>query len=137
MSFAVNTLSQFMVEPKRVHWVAAKHILRYLAGTVDYVLDYRRSGGVDLVGFTDSDWAGSALDQKSTSGCCFRLGSTIVLWFSGKQKSVALSYAEAEHMETGQASYEALWLCKFMVNLFGQELRPTIIHCDNQSCIRL
>ena len=53
MSFAINTFNQFMVEPRRVHWIAAKHILRYLAGTVDYSLDYRRSGGVDLVGFTD------------------------------------------------------------------------------------
>ena len=39
--FAVNTLSQFMVEPGRVHWVAAKHILQYLQGTVDYGLDCR------------------------------------------------------------------------------------------------
>ena len=54
-SFAVNTLSQFMVEPKRVHWTAAKHILRYLASTVDYGLDYSRSDGVGLVGFTDLD----------------------------------------------------------------------------------
>ena len=55
MSFVVNTLSQFMVEPRRVHWVDTKHILRYVAGTVDYGLDYRSSSGVDLVGFTNSD----------------------------------------------------------------------------------
>ena len=67
MSFVVNTLSQFMVEPKRVHWVSAKHVLRYLAGTVDYGLDYRRSNGVSLIGFTDSDWAGSVANRKSTS----------------------------------------------------------------------
>ena len=48
-------------------------------------------------------------------------------------KSVALSSAEAEYMETSQASCEALWLRKFMVDLFGQELTPTIIHCDNSS----
>ena len=101
-----------------MHLVATKHILRYLAGTVDYGLDYRRSGGVDLVGFTDSDWVGSASYRKSTSGCCFRLGLI-------------------EYMATNQASCEALWLRKFMVDLFDQELRPTIIHCDNQSCIRL
>ena len=53
MSFAVNTLSQFMVEPRRVHWIAAKHILRYLAGIVEYGLDHRRSGGADLIGFTN------------------------------------------------------------------------------------
>ena len=40
-------------------------------------------------------------------------------------------------METSQASHEAFWLRKFMVDLFGQELRPTIIHCDNYSCIRV
>ena len=58
----MNTLSQFMVEPWRVHWTATKHILRYLAGTTDYGLDYSRSGGVGLVGYTDSDWAGSVSD---------------------------------------------------------------------------
>ena len=76
-----------------MHWVAAKHILRYLVGTVDYGLDYRRLGGVDLVGFTDSDWEGSASDRKSTSGRCFSLGSVVVLWFNWKQKFVALSSA--------------------------------------------
>eukprot|EP00253_Pinus_taeda_P025691 PITA_25691 len=40
--FAVNTMSQFMCEPRKVHWVAAKHIFRYLQGTVDYGLDYRQ-----------------------------------------------------------------------------------------------
>ena len=55
MNFALNTLIQFRVEPMRVHWIAVKHILRYLAGTTDYGLDYRRFGGVGLVGYTDSD----------------------------------------------------------------------------------
>ena len=59
LCFAVNTLSRFMVEPRRVHWIAAKHVLRYLAGTVDFSLDYRRLDGIRLIGFTDSDWAGS------------------------------------------------------------------------------
>jgi hypothetical protein len=53
--FAVNTLSQFMVEPRRVHSVATKHVPRYLCGTLDYGLDYQRGDGVHLVGYTDSD----------------------------------------------------------------------------------
>eukprot|EP00253_Pinus_taeda_P010262 PITA_10262 len=76
--FAVNKMSQFMCEPRKVHWVAAKHILRYLQGTVDYGLDYRQGDRVRLVGYTDSDWAGCASDRKSTSGCCFGLGSAVV-----------------------------------------------------------
>eukprot|EP00253_Pinus_taeda_P001835 PITA_01835 len=93
--FAVNTMSQFMCELRKVHWVAAKHILRYLQGSVDYGLDYRQGDGVRLVGYTDSDWAGCASDRKRTSGCCFGLGSAVVSWFSRKQQSVALSSAEA------------------------------------------
>ena len=55
LSFAVNTLSQFMVEPQRVHWTTAKHMLRYIAGTVDYGFEYIRGDGVRLVGYSDSD----------------------------------------------------------------------------------
>jgi hypothetical protein len=36
-----------------------------------------------------------------------------------------------------QASCEALWLCKMLIGLFGVQLRPTMIYCDNQSCIKL
>ena len=113
-----------------MHWTAAKHILRYLAGTVDYGLDYRRFDGVGLVGFTDSNWAGSVLDRKSTSGCCFSLGSAVVSWFSRKQKSVALSSADAEYMAASQANCEALWLRKLMGDLFDMELSPTVIQCN-------
>eukprot|EP00253_Pinus_taeda_P009608 PITA_09608 len=91
-------MSHFMCEPRKVHWVAAKHILRYLQGTVDYGLDYRQGYGVRLVGYTDSDWAGCASDRKSTSGCCFGLGSAVVSWFSRKQQSIALSSTEAKYM---------------------------------------
>ena len=55
LCFAVNTLSQFMVEPRSVHWVATKHVLRYLSRTVDFGLDYRRSKGIRLVGYTNSN----------------------------------------------------------------------------------
>jgi hypothetical protein len=73
-----------MVDPQRVHWIAAKHVLRYLGGTVEYGLMYERSGGVTLVGFTDADWLGCAEDIKSNSGCCFSIGSGIISWFNRK-----------------------------------------------------
>eukprot|EP00253_Pinus_taeda_P011393 PITA_11393 len=126
--FAVNTMSQFMCEPRKVHWVAAKHILRYLQGTVDYGLNYRQGDGVRLVGYTDSDWAGCASDRKSTSGCCFGLGSEIVSWFSRKQQSVAMSSAEAEYMAASLASCEAIWLRKMLFGLFGQSISGSDYH---------
>jgi hypothetical protein len=66
--FAVNTLSQFMVEPRRVHWVATKHVLRYLRGTIEYGLSYIQGDGVKLMGFTDADWAGNTVDRKTLQG---------------------------------------------------------------------
>jgi hypothetical protein len=53
--FVVNTLSLFMVEPKRVHWVAAKHVLRYLHGTVEYGLNYIQGDRVKLVRYSDAN----------------------------------------------------------------------------------
>ena len=53
--FAVNTLSQYMVEPRSVHWIGAKHVLRYIAGSMDFGLDYVRGDGVSLVDYTNSD----------------------------------------------------------------------------------
>jgi hypothetical protein len=50
---------------------------------------------------------------------------------------VALSSAEAEYMAASQASFEALWLRKMLVGLFGVQLRPTMIYCDHQSCNKL
>eukprot|EP00253_Pinus_taeda_P024356 PITA_24356 len=60
--FAVNTLSQFMVEPKRVHWAVARHIPRYVFRTVGYGLKYSQGEDVRLNGFIDVDWAGSSVD---------------------------------------------------------------------------
>ena len=71
------------------------------------------------MGYTDADWAGSTMDKRSTSGCCFSLGSGVVSWFSRKQKSVALSSTEAEYIAASMATCEAIWLQKLLVALFG------------------
>ena len=64
--FTMNNLSQFLTDPRHVHLIAAKHILRYLKGTVDYGLKYKANQNINLEGYVDSDWTGSAIDRKST-----------------------------------------------------------------------
>ena len=108
ISFVVNTLSQFMSNLRHVHWVASKHVLKYLHGTIGYGLRYTSVGGVRLSSYTNSNWAGSAVDQKSTSGYCFSMGSAMISWSSRKQRSVALSTAEAEYISASDAGN----LCK-------------------------
>ena len=135
--YAVNQLSQAMVKPTKLFWKAGKHVLRYIRGTSGYGLWYRQEDGVKLSGFTDADWAGSPTDRKSTSGGVFSIGSTAVSWYSRKQRSVALSSAEAEYMAASLAACEAIWMRKILAGLFRLHLEPTVIYCDNQSCIKL
>ena len=120
-----------MVQPTKLFWKVVKHVLRYLRGTSQYGLWYRQVDRVRLEGFTDADWARSPSDRKSTSGGIFNLGSTIVFWYSRKQRLVALSLAEAEYMAASQAACEAIWMQKILVGLFGQRMDPTVIYCDN------
>eukprot|EP00253_Pinus_taeda_P031627 PITA_31627 len=82
--YVVNTLSQFMVEPKRAHWAAAKHVLRKFNGLEKYL------------------WVR------------FNIGSGMTSWCSGKEKFVAISSSEVEYMAASTASCEAIWLKKLL-----------------------
>ena len=89
-----------MVDPHHIHWIGAKNILRYLRGTINHGLRYT-ARSLRLNGYTNVDWAGSVVDRKSTSGCCFTLGYASISWMNRKQKSVALSIAEAIEISSG------------------------------------
>jgi hypothetical protein len=135
--FSVNTLSQFLVEPRHVHLVAAKYVMRYLKGTLDCCLSYDGYHDFTWSGYTDSYWAGSVSDRKSTSGCCFSLESTMISWQSRKQSSIALSTTEEKYIVACFASCEAIWLRNLLIGLFDLEMEATTILCDNQSCIKV
>jgi hypothetical protein len=135
--FVVNNLSQYLVEPKHVHLVAAKHVMRYLKGMLEYGLSYTRDHDFILYGYTDSDWNGSVSDRKSTSECSSSLGSAMTSCQSKKQSSISLSMTEAEYIAICFASCEAIWLQKLLTGLFDLEMEATMILCDNQSCIKM
>ena len=120
-----------MVEPRQRHWVAAKHILRYLKGTITYGLNYSSSESIILHGYPNVDWDGSLVDRKSTTGYYFSLGSAMISWSSRKKGSLAHNTTEAEYIAASEASGEAVWLRKLISRLYGNRLETTIIHCDN------
>jgi hypothetical protein len=92
---------------------------------------------MDNASYTDSDWMGSIMDRKSTSGYCFNLGSAMISWSRRKQGSIAQTTAKAEYITASATSREAVWLRKLLSDLLSAELEPTVIHCDNQSSIKL
>ena len=129
--YVVNQLSQDMIKPTKLFWKVGKHVLRYLRGTIEYRLWYRRTKGVKFQGFTNADWAGSPSERKSTSGGIFSIRSIIVYWYNRKHQSMALSSTEAEYMSVSQAACEAIWMKKIIVGLFGHQMDLMMIHCDN------
>jgi hypothetical protein len=129
--FAVNTLSQFLIEPRHVHLVVANHVMRYLKGTIDYGLSYDGDHKFTLSGYTNADWAGSIVESKCSSGYCFSLGLDMISWQSRKQSSISLSIAEAEYITTCYSSCEAIWLRKLLTSLFELEMEATTIICEN------
>jgi hypothetical protein len=135
--FSMNTLSQFLVESRRVHIIVAKHVMRYLKGMLDYSLNYNGDQYFRLSGYTNSDWDGSVSYRKSTSGCCFSLGSAMISWKSRKQSSISLNTKKVEYIVACSASYEAIWLQKLLTGLFDLEMVATMILCDNQSFIKM
>uniref|UniRef100_A0A251SKN6 Putative zinc finger, CCHC-type n=1 Tax=Helianthus annuus TaxID=4232 RepID=A0A251SKN6_HELAN len=135
--FAVSKISRFMENPKKSHWEAAKRILKYIKGTQQQGITYTKGGKKQLVGFSDSDYAGNVDDSKSTSGYIFHLGSGPVSWQSKKQKVVALSSTEAEYMALSLTGCQALWIKGILNDLEGKQDCSIPIFCDNKSTICL
>jgi hypothetical protein len=81
LTFSVSYLSRFMEKPHVEHMAVVKHLLHYVAGTLDLGLFYPREGGsLRILGYSDSDMSGDADDSKNTSGMIFFLGGNTVTW---------------------------------------------------------
>eukprot|EP00253_Pinus_taeda_P033157 PITA_33157 len=133
--FVVSLISRFMERPKEAHWQVAKRILRYVKGTKMLGILYTVSECSDLVGYTDSDWARSIDDRKSTYGYVFHMGSGAITWASKKQSIVALSTAEAEYVTATAAACQAVWMRRMLRSLGREQAKATVIFCDNSSAL--
>jgi hypothetical protein len=134
--YAVGAVSRFMHESHELHWKAAKRILRYVQGTITFGIHYATYSTLDLIGFTDSVWAGDNTDHKSTSGYSLSLGFIPICWLSKKQAAISLYLAEAEYRGVVNITIHAMWLQHFLTELGIQFHRPILIWCDNQSTLK-
>ena len=146
ISYYAMWLGQFNATPTRAHFLAAKHVLRYLAGTRLLALCLGSSSPrvpstlscyMQNVGCSDADWASDAADRKSISGYSFYFQGSLVSWSAVKQKSIALSSTEAEYYAMTHAFKEALWIRTFLEVLKFPVPRPFPILSDNQAACSL
>ena len=137
IAYAVGVLGKFNANPSEAHFTAAKRVLRYLKGTVDWGLRYQCKSD-ELVGYSDADFAGDEDDRHSTTGNVFLLAGSAVSWLSRKQRIVALSTAEAEYVALSSATQEIVSLRKLLSDLNCSELKSaTVLMEDNQSAIAI
>ena len=73
IAFVVNALGRYLSNPGLNHWKAVKKVMRYLQGTKDYMLTYKRSDQLEVTGYSDSDFAGCPYDRKSTYAFIFMM----------------------------------------------------------------
>ena len=136
--YAITMLSRFNQNPNATHIQAAKRVIRYLKGSLNYGLFYGATN--DLVGYTDADWASDAETRRSLGAYVFMLYGGPISWTSKRQQSIALSSCEAEYMAQTQTSKEAIWLSRLLSELdigLGLPKAPVVIKADNQGAIAL
>eukprot|EP00253_Pinus_taeda_P026410 PITA_26410 len=113
----VSLISRFMERPKETHWQEGKRILRYVNGMKGFGILYSSFESFMLTGYTNSDWARSVDDRKSTSGYVFHMGSKAISWAYKKQPVVPLSTEEATYVAAIVATCQAVWLRRVLRDL--------------------
>ncbi|CAH9114878.1 unnamed protein product [Cuscuta europaea] len=136
ISFSVGICARYQSKPKESHLSAAKRIIRYIKGNPNAGLWYPKGGNFELIGYSDSDFAGCRLDRKSTSGHCQLLGGRLVSWFSKKQNSISTSTAEAEYIAAGSCCAQRLWM-KQQLKDYGIQAKEIKLLCDNTIAIAI
>ena len=136
LAFAIRKLSQYLEQPLQSHWIAVKRVFRYIAGTRHYGILFHGNKGINLIGYTDSDWAGCRETRKSTSGYVFSLAGGAISWRSKKQSIVALSTCEAEYIAASLACKEAIWLSRLLSDMLKHNEPQCIeLRSDNSGAI--
>ena len=136
--YSMGILSRYMEKPSQEHLNSVKRVIRYVKGTADCELFYKKGAlNSELIGFSDSDFAGDIGDRKSTSGHIFFLGGMAVSWSSQKQSIVALSPCEAEYIAAMTTACQALWMKRLTSELKFEEQMTVKLMVENQSVITL
>nr|GEV63369.1 retrovirus-related Pol polyprotein from transposon TNT 1-94 [Tanacetum cinerariifolium] len=130
--FVVCACARFQVTPKASHLHAVKRIFRYLKGNPHLGLWYPKDSPLDLLAYSDSDYASASLDRKSTTGGCQFLRGRLISWQCKKQTVVATSFTKAEYVAAASCCAQVLWIQNQLLD-YGYNFMHTIIYIDNSS----
>ncbi|XP_047339755.1 secreted RxLR effector protein 161-like [Impatiens glandulifera] len=134
LMYATSLLSRYMAKPLCFICKLQKKVLRYLKGTMNLGIFYKKeSQPEELETYTDIDYVSDSDDRKSTSGYAFLLSSGVVAWSSKKQPIVILSTTEAEFVATTVCVCQAIWIKRILKVMIYERKSCTNIKCDSSS----
>ncbi|CAI7817325.1 unnamed protein product [Closterium sp. NIES-54] len=139
LAYPLNLLARYVApgRHRKVHWDAAKRVLRYLCSTSGMGLVLGGRGPVVLTGHADASWVDDSATQRPSQGYTFSLGSGLVSWRSTRSSSVLSSSCEAEIYTRAIAAKELRWLTYLLTDLGEQPRSPPTLYVDNKAMIAL
>ncbi|XP_031283676.1 secreted RxLR effector protein 161-like [Pistacia vera] len=137
ISFAVQTLSQYMQSPKQSHLEAALRVIRYVKKEPALGLLMSAKSTKELVAFCDSDWASCAVSRKSVSGYCIKMGDSLLYWKSKKQNTIARSSVEAEYRSMAGTVAELIWVTGLLKEIDVEAKISALLYCDNKAALQI
>jgi hypothetical protein len=135
LAFVIGLLGIFQSNPGFKHWQVAKKALHYLQETKHYMLTYKRTDNLEVIGYSDADFAGCPDSQRSTSGYVFTLASGAISWRSYKQTIMTSSTMYAEFIACYEVVGQAIWLKIFILGLrvVDSISKQLTLYCDNKA----
>ncbi|CAI7922937.1 unnamed protein product [Closterium sp. NIES-54] len=139
LAYPLSLLARYVApgRHRKVHWDAAKRVLRYLCSTSGMGLVLGGRARVVLTGHADASWVDDLATQRSSQGYTFSLGSGFVSWRSTRSSSVVSSSCEAEIYAGAMAAQELRWLTYLLTDLGEAPRSPLVLYVDNKAMLAL
>jgi hypothetical protein len=137
ISFATQQLSQFLQKPTMSHYKAACRVVRYLKMNPGRGLFFPRDSDMQVLGYSDADWAGCLDRRRSTSGYCFFIGNSLVSWKAKKQVTISRSSSETEYRALSTATFELIWILFLLRDLKITCPKLPVLYFDSQSALHI
>ncbi|CAI7742896.1 unnamed protein product [Closterium sp. NIES-53] len=139
LAYPLSLLARYVApgRHRKVHWDAAKRVLRYLCSTSGMGLVLGGQGSVVLTEHFDASWADNQATQRSSQGYTFSLGSGSVSWRSTRSSSMLSSSCEAKIYAGAMSAQELRWLTYLLTDLGEQPRSPQVLYVDNKAMLAL
>jgi hypothetical protein len=137
LAFVTGLLDRFQSNLGFKHWQSTKKALHYLQETKHYMLTYKRTNNLEIIGYTNANFAGCADSQTSTSGYVFTLVSGAISWRSCKQTITTSSTMYAKFIACYEAVGQAVWLKNFIpvLRVVDNISMPLTLYYDNKTVV--